>query len=231
MLTIHNGSKHFRCFIVGSMLVVSGFASVSTAQLGIQESFQAAVTNEATDLKRAYERELAQIERNALHIIEDALSAARQKADEMRQREIKAAREKLLANYAEAIAKALAGGRLREASALTAERQSLEGLQLVKAGVNPNQLDDGVVYRCVLGQYSQFGGSQHPVVNLSIPNKSLWSDTIQDKLRGKIDFKEISYQGDAHLAVMNEGDYTCDFPQHTRVELNGNDISAGDVHL
>jgi hypothetical protein len=181
--------------------------------------------------KEVYANQIATIESDAARLIDDAMRAACIKADELKRERSKAAREKLLDAYDQAIERAMKASDLTAASTLTSEKQSLEGLGLPLADFNPEQLDDGALYRCVLGKYGQFGGRPHPVVNLSVPNKDVWSEKIQAKLRGRIDFHEINYRGEATLIVGSDGVCNFDFPFHTQVHLNGKALSAGSAAL
>jgi len=64
-----------------------------------------------------------------------------------------------------------------------------------------------VYFRSVLGIYNQRGGPYWPAVNVRVPDADLWTKAIQDKLRGKIDFNEIAYEGQAWLIVPADGAY------------------------
>jgi type 1 glutamine amidotransferase len=69
-------------------------------------------------------------------------------------------------------------------------------------------LDKSQVYfRSVLGIYKQWGGAYHPAVNVRVPEANLWTKAIQDRLRGKITFEEIAYEGQALLIVPTSGAY------------------------
>ena len=70
------------------------------------------------------------------------------------------------------------------------------------------------------------------MINLSAPNRDLWSKSIQAKLRGKIDFFEINYQGRAKLIIPEDGTYTLEIPgRGTGFELNGKSLNRGNVEL
>ncbi len=183
--------------------------------------------------KEAYAQRMAEIEQTVSAIVEQALREARLKADELKRMKSTAAREALLAAYEAAIARAIENADLDRATRLTAERQLLEGHGIPSAAPDPKLFVDNQLYACVLGVYGQFGRpGKYPVANLSVPNGDLWSEAIQSKLRARIDFSEINYEGSAKIVIPHDGTYTIQIPDGgPQFVLNGKSLSAGDVQL
>lgn len=89
------------------------------------------------------------------------------------------------------------------------------------------------LFESVLGVYGQaIRGKRHPFVNLRPPNRNLWSQEIEDKLKGTLSYGEVDYIGTAKLVIPESGAYTVDIPNAgTQFRLNGHLVNAGDVEL
>lgn len=159
-----------------------------------------------------------------------------------------AAREKLLVAYDAAIKRATQKGELEAANALVAAKKNLQAGDAgeVKGaadagapdvagnaeGVAIAKLDPKKWYRGFLGYYYRWEPKgTHPYVFLGVPNADLWTEGIQAKLRGKIDFQEISYEGQSALVIPKDGTYTIEFHDRTQAYLDGKQITAGDIEL
>ncbi len=101
----------------------------------------------------------------------------------------------------------------------------------VKIGLK--QLGDHDYYKCVLGSYGRYAReSRYPVINLSVPNRDLWSEAVQETLQGKLEFHKLNYLGEAKLFILHDGVYTIDIPgRGTGFHLNGVRLSGGEVDL
>jgi len=183
--------------------------------------------------REAYLKRITEIERSAQRSVEEAIREARKRASEDRARELEAVRVEFVTALNAAIARAIENGNLDRASRLTKERESLAGQQIPAPAIDPMQFVDNRIYKCVLGIYGQFGRrNKFPVVNLAVPSRNLWSEDIQAKLRGRIDFTEINYQGTAKIIIRRDGAYRVELPARgTQFVLNGNQLSAGNVQL
>lgn len=104
-----------------------------------------------------------------------------------------------------------------------------------KSDWKPPTKNSKQVFRSFLGMYrngmkkNQF----YPVINLSVPNKDLWTQEIQNKLRGSIPFAEIGYIGMAKIVIPEDGVYVLDISNRgTKVSINGRDTGgSGEVRL
>ena len=183
--------------------------------------------------KEKYAKRIAEIEQATSKMIEAVLEKARHRAHEIKENESKTARGALLAAYDSAIQQAIESGDLERASHLTVEKQSVEGHGIPLPDLDSHQFLDNQMYKCLLGIYGKFGGPySHPIVNLSVPNRNLWTEAIQSKLRGKIDFYEINYRGDAKLIIPEDGVYTVEVPDRgTEFMLNGKGLNRGNIEL
>lgn len=164
-----------------------------------------------------------------------------------------AAREKLMAAYDAAIKRATQKGELEAANALVAAKKQLAqgkqgaegdpgdvavavppagGAGDIGEGVALARVDPKKWYRGFLGiYYRQEPKTLHPYVNLSLPNKDVWSEAIQAKMRGKIDLQGITYEGQGTLVIPKDGIYTLEFHPRNHSHLDGKQISPGDVEL
>jgi len=160
-----------------------------------------------------------------LRELDDALHAARRRHD---QKELSAKR-KLIEAYSAAIARARTendAGRLR-----VLRREQREIATTLPMPIK--DLDDTVLYECVLGMYGRsIRAERYAYVNLRPPRADLWSDDIQEALRGKITFEGIEYVGTSLLVIARNGWYSIDIPTSgTEFRLNGLMMSAGECEL
>ena len=183
--------------------------------------------------KEAYAKQVAEVDQSVSQMIEEALRQARNKAHEVKEERLKNARTELLNAYETAIKRATTSGDLDYASRLTIEKESIIGKGIKASDVKLDLIQNDGLYKCVLGIYGRYArDTRYPIVNLSVPNRDLWSKSIQSKLRGRIDFHEINYLGDAKLIILEDGIYTLEIPgRGTGVELNGKTLNSGDVEL
>jgi hypothetical protein len=89
------------------------------------------------------------------------------------------------------------------------------------------------LFRTFLGVYlyKSDESKMYPVINLEVPNKNLWTQQVQDKVRGRIPFEEISYLGTAKIAVPEDGIYVLD-ANECRVSINGMKTGgSGDINI
>jgi hypothetical protein len=93
-------------------------------------------------------------------------------------------------------------------------------------------LSAGPLFESVFGVYGQaIRGKRHPFVNLSPPNRNLWTKDIEAKLKGVLSYGQVDYIGTAKLVIPETGIYTVDIPDSgTQFRLNGH-VVAGDVKL
>jgi hypothetical protein len=77
-------------------------------------------------------------------------------------------------------------------------------------------------FRSFLGvyMYQEDRSKIYPVVNLELPNRNLWTQQIQNKVRGRISFDEISYAGTASFAIPADGIYILTMPDG-KASING----------
>ncbi len=183
--------------------------------------------------KQAYAKQVAEIERSNARMIEEALNKAQRKAQNAREKQLKPARAKLLDAYDAAIQRAIKAENMERVSRLKAEKQTIEAQWKPAAAVDLRQFKDKKFYKCVLGTYGRYARkTPYPVVNLSVPNRDLWSKTVQAKLQGKIEFHEINYRGHAKLIVPEDGVYILDIPgRGTGFEINGVTLKRGEMVL
>jgi hypothetical protein len=60
----------------------------------------------------------------------------------------------------------------------------------------------------------------------------LWTQDIQDKVRGRIPFDEISYVGTTRIAIPADGVYVLDKDRGTKVLINSQDVGgSGDIRI
>ena len=86
-------------------------------------------------------------------------------------------------------------------------------------------------FGAVLGIYGQWGKLvAHPYVNVTVPNKNLWTEAIKAKLRGKIDFAEIQYTGTTTLLIRHDGIYQIK-GSGVELSIDGKKIDPGDIEL
>ncbi|TWU08754.1 hypothetical protein CA54_39910 [Symmachiella macrocystis] len=229
-------------FLTGFIILMCGAVQQINAELPESGSAEdsTAVEAAAGESESSYERarqkyreQISVIERRAQQIVEDAIREARQRASELRKQESAAVRAEFVTNLNVAITRAIENGNLDRAAHLTKERDAFDGQSIPASGTDPSQFVDNEIYECVLGMYGQFTtGKNHPVVNLAVPNRNLWSEEIQGKLRGRIDFMEINYEATAKLIIPSDGAYRVELPERgTEFLINGNQLSAGDVLL
>jgi hypothetical protein len=159
-----------------------------------------------------------------------------------------AAKEKLLAAYDAAIKRTTQKGELEAANLLVAAKKALaqgEGAEAAVPavagpaavepgeGVSPAKVDPKKWYLGYLGYYFRSGDPKtvHPYINLSIPNQDVWTEAIQAKMRGKIDFSGITYEGQSMLVIPKDGTYVLQFHARNHTHLDGKMISPGEVEL
>jgi len=89
------------------------------------------------------------------------------------------------------------------------------------------------VFESVLGVYGQaIRGQRFPFVNLRPPDRNLWTEEIESKLRGTLSYGQVDYTGTAKLVIPETGTYTIDLPARgTQLKLNGFLLKLGDVQL
>lgn len=94
-------------------------------------------------------------------------------------------------------------------------------------------LSAGPLFESVFGIYGQaIRGKRYPFVNLSPPNRNLWTKDIEAKLKGVLSYGQVDYIGTAKIVIPETGIYTVDIPETgTQFRLNGHLLQAGDVKL
>ena len=99
----------------------------------------------------------------------------------------------------------------------------------VRSNWKPPSQGSTAAFRSFLGTYMYWLDRRktYPVVNLLVPNKNLWTQEIQEKVRGKISFDEISYAGTAKIAIPADGAYVLDTDRAARVLIN--DLTISDI--
>ncbi len=187
----------------------------------------------------ALEAAKAQFEKNSAKADQDLEVAKKKHADA-----VAAAKEKLISAYDAAIKRATQKGELEQANGLVAaKKQLLDGgdAEAVPAVGGDLKLGEGTPiakidpkkwYRGFLGVYlRREPRNLHPYVNLAVPNRDLWTEEIQAKLRGKIDFAEIAYEGQSLMVISKDGMYNINFDRLAQCYLDGKSISPGDIEL
>jgi hypothetical protein len=99
-----------------------------------------------------------------------------------------------------------------------------------KSDWRPPTKNSKALFRSFLGRYRNGMKKTlfYPVVNLNVPNKDLWTEDIQNKLRGKIPFAEIGYLGAAKIVIPEDGVYVLELSNKgCRVAINGRDTGGG----
>ena len=114
-----------------------------------------------------------------------------------------------------------------------AEERSVGSIGILAPEVDLDQFEDKELYKCVLGTYGRYAReARYPIANLSVPNRDLWSKSIQSRLRGCIEAYKLNYRGDAKLVIPEDGIYTLDIPgRGTGFQVNGVILKRGDVEL
>ena len=156
---------------------------------------------------------------------DDALHRAKQKHSEA----VFEAHRSLLAAYDDAIKRALDGG-----DEATLQKLRSERITLLRSVPQPlSSLPDDAVVECVLGVYGKaVRGEQYAFVNLRPPQGDLWTEAIQEQLRGKVPFEHIEYVATAKLVITKAGWYKIELPARgTQFRLNGVPMSGGEVEL
>ena len=95
----------------------------------------------------------------------------------------------------------------------------------------PPTADSQAAFRSVLGTY-MYGNDRakaYPYVNLQVPRKNLWSPSVEEKVRGKVPYDEISYVGTAKIAVPAEGTYVWDAEKSGRLQIDGKVVAEWDT--
>ena len=70
---------------------------------------------------------------------------------------------------------------------------SLESRGISNPELDLTQLRDQQLYECVLGSYGRYAReARYPVVNLSVPNRNLWSEAIESRLDGRLEFYKLN---------------------------------------
>ena len=96
----------------------------------------------------------------------------------------------------------------------------------------PPDQNSTAAFRSLLGTYMYWNDrtKAYPIVNLQVPSKNLWTPEIQDKVRGRVPFEEISYLGTAKIAVPADGMYVLDTEnQPARVQIDGQVVTDWDT--
>lgn len=97
----------------------------------------------------------------------------------------------------------------------------------------PPGKNSNATFRTFLGvyMYQLDRNKMYPVVNLQVPNRNLWTTSIQDTVRGRISFDEISYVGSANIAIPADGVYVL-ATNTAKVSINGLDTGGpGEVKI
>ena len=188
---------------------------------------------ELKQAKAAYGQRVAEIEQAVAQKIEAALEKAQRQAQKSKGKQLKAARAALLEAYDAAIDRAREIGDPRWADLLLAEKRSFGGGGIQAAELDLDQFEDEELYKCVLGTYGRYAReTRYPVANLAVPNRDLWSEAIQARVRGCLEPYKLNYRGDAKLVVPADGVYTLDIPgRGTGFQINGIILKAGEVQL
>ncbi len=97
----------------------------------------------------------------------------------------------------------------------------------------PNR-NSNTAFQSFLGVYLYYSDKRkpYPVVNMLVPNANLWSREIQDTVRGRIPFDEISYIGTASIAIPEDATYSLEITRGGRFSINGKDVGgSGEVRI
>lgn len=87
-------------------------------------------------------------------------------------------------------------------------------------------------YVCLLGNYRHQSGQHIPFITFVIPDgKNAWSETVQSKMRGKVDMKIATYEGTGNIFIQEDGQYTFDTKwggDGCGIKIDGIDMGVGD---